>query len=46
MKTAFALETTGRETNLSGVLVQLADLEREASRLELALAGALEESNL
>jgi CheY-like chemotaxis protein len=46
MKTAFALETTGRETDLSGVFAQLADLEREAGRLELALAGALEESNL
>jgi len=44
MKTAFALEMTGRETNLSGVNAQLADLEREGVRLELALAGVLEES--
>ena len=44
MKTAFALETMGRQAEFGGVAAQLADLEREASLLEVALASVLEES--
>jgi two-component system sensor histidine kinase/response regulator len=42
MRAASGLEEMGREAKLDGVVAQLAELEREASRLEQALAGVIE----
>jgi CheY-like chemotaxis protein/HPt (histidine-containing phosphotransfer) domain-containing protein len=42
MRAAAALEGMGREAKFDGVIAQLADLEREASLLERALADAIE----